>query len=78
MKILHITATHLNEIGGLPTVLHNLINSQNLLPGVESRLLSVKANSSAFENNHFDFLAGSSFGSYLDSFKPDVAIIHGF
>lgn len=76
MKILHITATHLNPTGGIPVVLRDLVNAQNRIEALEARVLSVRADTSKMDSQHFEYLGDNSFEVYIDSFCPDVVIFH--
>lgn len=76
MKLLHITATHLNFSGGIPVVLRDLVNAQNEIMGFEARVLSVKAEVSQMSSPYFDCLGDWSFESYIHSICPDVVIFH--
>lgn len=79
MKLLHITATHLEKSGGIPAVLYDLIEEQNKIDGFEARLLSVKATSSSYQSEYFDYLGkGQSLKEYIKQYEPDIAILHGF
>lgn len=76
MKLLHITATHLNLSGGIPVVLRDLANAQNRIEGFESRVLSIKADISEMKSSFFDYLGNKSFEAYLKSYNPDIVIFH--
>ena len=76
MKLLHITATHLNLAGGIPVVLRDLVSAQNEIDGFEARVLSIKADISAMNSQFFDFLGDGSFDNYVEEYKPDVVIFH--
>lgn len=78
MYILHITATHMNKMGGVPIVLNNLIKEQNKIQGFRSRLLSLKAPTDEWRNPFFDYLDNKSFDEYLSKDKPDIVIFHSF
>ena len=56
MRILHITATHLDNAGGVPVVLRDLVNAQNKIEGFTARVLSINADISTIESKYFDFL----------------------
>lgn len=78
MKILHITATHLRANGGIPYVLENLVNEQNLVDGLEAKVLSLKADPSHLNSNNFDFVPNkSNIETYISTFSPDIVIFHG-
>ena len=55
MNILHITAVHLQKIGGIPNVLVNLTEEQNKIEGVSSIVLSVKHNVDEIDSHWFIF-----------------------
>lgn len=76
MRLLHITATHLNLAGGIPVVLRDLVYAQNQIDCFEARVLSIKADVSAMNSEFFDYLGNSSFEDYLESYKPEVVIFH--
>lgn len=78
MKLLHITATHLNPSGGVPVVLKNLVNEQNNIIGFSARVLSLKATVERMESKYFDFLGNQCFKTYIREFNPDIVIIHSF
>ena len=76
MRLLHITATHLNLAGGIPVVLKDLVSAQNAIDGFEARVLSIKADISAMNSKFFDYLGNDSFENVIDNYKPDVVIFH--
>lgn len=76
MKLLHITATHLNLAGGIPVVLRDLVAAQNKIDGFEARVLSIKADPVEMHSDYFDQLVGSSFEEYIENYKPNVVIFH--
>ena len=76
MRLLHITATHLNLAGGIPVVLKDLVSAQNEIDGFEARVLSIKADISAMNSEYFDFLGNNSFEEYIENYKPDAVIFH--
>ena len=76
MRLLHITATHLNLVGGIPVVLRDLVSAQNKIENFEARVLSIKADVSAMNSEFFDSLGDRSFDKYIDNYKPDVVIFH--
>lgn len=76
MRLLHVTATHLNLAGGIPVVLRDLVSAQNEIDGFEARVLSIKADTSAMNSQFFDFLGDTSFDNYIEEYKPDVVIFH--
>lgn len=76
MKLLHVTATHLNPSGGIPVVLRELVASQNAITGFESRVLSLKADVTEMNSLLFDYLGDNTFDDYIDNYSPDVVIFH--
>lgn len=78
MKVLHITATHLNPTGGVPVVLRELIGEQNRIEGIEARLLSINAPVDKIDSPYFDFLGKERIQDYLLAFSPDIVFIHSF
>lgn len=77
MKLLHITATHLNPEGGIPVVLNNLVIEQNKINDFEVRVLAIKKNVNRINNPYF-FYEHNKEGiiRYIKDFKPDIVIIH--
>lgn len=78
MKLLHITATHLNPTGGIPVVLKNLVEEQNNINGVESRVLSLSETTNNINSAYFDILNKMTFKNYVANFNPSVVILHSF
>lgn len=78
MRLLHITATHLNLTGGIPVVLKELVEAQNLVEGFESRVLSLKAPVAQMNSKYFDELKEEKLERYLDKFNPEIIILHSF
>ncbi len=78
MRLLHVTATHLNPTGGVPVVLYELVREQNEIEGFTARVLSLKASVSQMESEYFDSLENKSFETYVNEYKPDVVILHSF
>lgn len=76
MKLLHITATHLNKIGGVPVVLRDLVDAQNAIADFNVRVLSVKADITEINSAYFDYLGNGSFEEYIEEYAPDVVIFH--
>lgn len=66
MKLLHITATHLNPAGGIPVVLKNLVEAQNQIKGFEARVLSLKAGTNNMHSSFFDILGNEKIKEYLE------------
>lgn len=78
MKILHITAAHLNGNNGIPKVLKALSDEQNKIEGVESRVLSLCEPVEQMNSKYFHYIGNSNISSYLMDYAPDIAIIHSF
>lgn len=78
MKILHITATHLNPDGGVPVVLKALCSSQNKIEGFDSRVISLVAPVSEMNSEYFDYVQNKKLSDYIDEYSPDFAILHSF
>lgn len=78
MRILHITATHLNPTGGVVVVLKNLAEYQNKINGVESIVLSINANVDGLDSPYFYHLGTESISDFLKMYHPELAIIHSF
>ncbi|MGE9963658.1 glycosyltransferase [Fusicatenibacter saccharivorans] len=78
MKLLHITATHLNPAGGVPVVLKELVSEQNKIDGFSARVLSLKASVDKMDSIYFDELQGGTFSEYINDFSPDICILHSF
>ena len=76
MKLLHVTATHLNFAGGIPAVLKDLVQAQNQIEEFEARVLSIKADAAAMNSDYFDTLENSPFVIYIDQYNPDIVIFH--
>ncbi|MCI9480695.1 MAG: glycosyltransferase family 4 protein [Lachnospiraceae bacterium] len=77
MKILHITATHLNQEGGIPAVLKNLVKYQNEISGMCSRVLAIKKKTAHIDAMYFDYIAeNNSIDKYISDYSPDIVIIH--
>lgn len=76
MRLLHITATHLNPVGGIPVVLRDLVNAQNKIIDFDSRVLSLKARVDQMDSDYFDYLDNNDFEKYIDNYTPDVVIFH--
>lgn len=76
VKLLHITATHLNLTGGIPVVLRELVNAQNKIEGFEARVLSVVADVFEMKSQYFDHMGNKFFEEYICGFLPDVVIFH--
>lgn len=78
MRLLHITATHLNPAGGVPVVLKNLVEEQNKITGFEARVLSLTAKVNNMDSIYFDILDKNTFKKYLEKYNPNVVILHSF
>ena len=78
MKILHITAAHLNGNNGIPAVLKALSDEQNKIEDVESRVLSLCEPVEQMKSDYFYYIGNNSISVYLKDYKPDIAIIHSF
>lgn len=78
MKLLHITATHLNPAGGVPVVLKELVSEQNKIDGFSARVLSLKASVDKMDSIYFDELKDKTLSEYLYDFSPDICILHSF
>lgn len=77
MKLLHITATHLNQEGGIPAVLRNLVKYQNTITGMNSKVLAIKKNVTRINDEHFDYVTDYHLISkYIYDYSPDIVIIH--
>lgn len=76
MKLLHVTATHLNPVGGIPVVLRDLVEAQNRIIGFEARVLSIRAGILQINSKYFDVLEKKTFKEYLELYKPDLVIFH--
>ncbi len=78
MRILHITATHLNPTGGVVVVLKNLTEAQNAIDGVDSRVLSIRAKVDEIDSPYFSFLGTDNIFTFIEKYNPDMAILHSF
>lgn len=77
MRLLHITATHLNPEGGIPIVLNNLVIEQNNINDFESRVLAIKKNVNRINNPYFYYEHNKNkIAEYIEDFNPDIVIIH--
>ena len=76
MRLLHVTATHLSLVGGIPVVLRDLVTEQNKIEGFTARVLSIKACVNNMESDYFDLLGTQSFSEYLQNYMPDIVIFH--
>lgn len=74
MRILHITASPLNPIGGISVVLKNIVKNQNEIEGVEAKVLSLCAD---IGYEHITYVK-NDYRRFIEDYKPDIAIIHGF
>lgn len=78
IKLLHITATHLNPSGGVPVVLKELVEEQNKIEGFSTRVLSLSAPVKQMESLYFDELGDKTIIRYLSDYAPDIVILHSF
>lgn len=78
MRLLHITATHLNSDGGIPVVLKNLVIEQNKIESFSSRVISLTAPVNNMDCSYFEYVKRNEFQKYLDMYNPDIAILHSF
>lgn len=79
MKILHITAmSPLSPNSGIPAVLKQLTDAQNKLDRVKSIVLSLRGQVDQIDSPFFFYLGNQSVYSFVNKYKPDVAIIHSF
>lgn len=78
VRLLHITATHLNPAGGVPVVLRELVQEQNRIEGFVARVLSLVAPVDQMNSEFFDILNGRSIAEYIDVYKPNIVILHSF
>ena len=78
MKLLHITATHLKPAGGVPVVLKELVTEQNQISDFVAKVISVVAPVDEMKSPYFDYVPLDKLESYLDTYKPDFAILHSF
>ncbi|ATI62348.1 MULTISPECIES: glycosyltransferase [Bacillus] len=78
MKVLHITATHLNKYGGIPVVLEKLVKHQNEIIGTKSLVLSVKNEVAQLKSNFFHFRSDyNEIEEFIKDYNPDVTVFHG-
>jgi glycosyltransferase involved in cell wall biosynthesis len=78
MKIMHITATHLNKYGGIPVVLENLVKHQNEIQNVESIVLSVKEETNNINSKYFYYSNKiDHIKKFINEYNPDITIFHG-
>lgn len=79
MNILHITAMcPLSQNSGIPAVLTQLVDAQNKIEGVGSKVLSLKDDVKTFNSPYFYYIGNRNIHDFLKSEKVDVAIIHSF
>ncbi|MGT2755621.1 glycosyltransferase [Streptococcus ovuberis] len=76
LKILHITAT---LGGGIPIALSGLVEAQNRIENMESRVIFVgdKADNKKISFG-FEWQQNSEVSLYLKNYSPNVVIFHGF
>lgn len=78
MKILHITATHLNKYGGIPVVLEKLVEHQNKIKDVQSIVLSVRSDIKDINSPFFHFInEDNKIIDFITEYNPEVIIFHG-
>ncbi|MDT2767636.1 glycosyltransferase [Globicatella sulfidifaciens] len=78
MKILHITATHLNKAGGIPVVLENLVKHQNKIDHVQAQVLSVRHDIKNIESDFFFYRKNfSDVCEFILNYEPEIVIFHG-
>lgn len=78
MRLLHITATHLNPEGGVPVVLKKLVEKQNQLPNFQAMVISVTAPVTQMDCEYFEFVKLQNIYRFLEDYQPDCAILHSF
>ncbi len=79
MRILHITAmAPLSPNSGIPAVLKALSDEQNMIEDTEAIVLSLIDKADKIEAQNFVHIEKSKLSSFLDSYKPDVAVFHSF
>lgn len=78
MKILHITATHLNPTGGVPTVLKRLVAEQNRIENFSAKVISLNAEVDKMESPYFIKLNKKNTNNYVKQYLPDAVIFHSF
>ena len=78
MKLIHITATHLNSAGGIPVVLKNLAEAQNRIPDMNATVVSLNADVEHLHSDCFVRVKLDGLEKYLQKQKPDIVIIHSF
>lgn len=77
MKILHITATHLNKYGGIPVVLENLVKYQNEIDGAQSVVLSINSDIDNINSDDFKYIKEiDEIKCFIESYSPDITIFH--
>ena len=78
MKVIHITATHLNSAGGIPVVLKSLVEEQNKLEKMDAMVVSLNADVSHLNSRYFVHVNLREIEDFLKKEKPEIAIIHSF
>lgn len=78
MRLLHITATHLEATGGIPVVLRELVEAQNKINNFQSRVVSLRASIENVDSQYFDYCGILQLNKYLDTYLPDLVIIHSY
>lgn len=75
LKVLHIIA---NRTGGVPVVVKNLVVAQNKVEGLTARVLSLIEQNEKDKNAFYDDIEGKNIIQYLDSYAPNIVILHSF
>lgn len=78
MRVVHITATHLNQAGGIPLVLKQLVKEQNKIDSMSSMVISLVADVDQIQSEYFVHIQIENLELYLKKVVPDVVIIHSF
>lgn len=77
MKLLHITATHLQEEGGIPAVLKNIVNEQNKIEHFQAKVLCIKKDVATINNGYFYYHSErEKIKEFIKEFSPNIVIIH--
>lgn len=77
MRILHITATHLNNEGGIPIVLKNLVAEQNKINNVTSKVLAIKKNVNIIDTDDFVYISKmKDICKFILQYDADFVIFH--
>lgn len=79
MRILHITAINtLLARSGIPAVVKGLCEHQNMIDGIDARVLSLRADAQESGSPFFDNLGDKRFKEYVCIYNPDLVIFHDF